>query len=153
MSKLDQRLERAIQARDERLALAWLEANPPVPCPGCGRPTSTRIPGTGTGRWRIYCSNACRQRAYRSRRSHTEGSSPPPPESSAEPAPQVPATSIPKHDLDACIIAVLEQPTAIASVLDVVRRASCDGVLDQTKFAEVKIALVALTAGQDRDSD
>ena len=130
-----------MQARDERLALAWSEANPPLPCPGCGRPTATRIPGTGTGRRRIYCSNACRQRAYRSRRSRPEGSPTSPPESSAEPAPQVPASSARRHDLDACIIAVLEEPTAIASVLDVVRRALSDGVLSRPDFNVIKVAV------------
>jgi hypothetical protein len=53
------------------------------------------------------------------------------------------------HDLDACIIAVLEDPTAIASVLDVVRRASRDGVLDRPEYAEVQTALFALTNGRD----
>jgi hypothetical protein len=47
----------------------------------------------------------------------------------------------------------LERPTAIASVLDVVRRASRDGALDRPEFADVQAALVALIAGQDRNSD
>ena len=53
------------------------------------------------------------------------------------------------HNLDACIIAVLEDPTAIASVLDVVRRASRDGVLDRPEYADVQTSLHALTNGQD----
>ena len=53
------------------------------------------------------------------------------------------------HDLDECIIAVLEVPTAIASVLDVVRRASHDGVLDRPEYVDVQAALLALTNGQD----
>ena len=34
-------------------------------CRMCGRP----VPASGTGRPRLYCSPACRQRAYRGRRS------------------------------------------------------------------------------------
>lgn len=65
--------------------------------------------------------------------------------------PSKPLPQLATHDLDACIIAVLENPTAIASVLDVVRRASRDGVLDQPEYAELQTALLALTNGRDRD--
>jgi hypothetical protein len=155
MANRNQRLERAVRARDERLGLAWLEANPPSPCPGCGRPLAIPVPGAGPrGRRRIWCSNACRQRAYRARQSAVgdEASAPPgallnSPEQ-AEPTPPPPT-----HDLDACIIAVLQTPSAIASVLDVVRRASRDGVLDRPEFADVHASLVALTDGRDRDLD
>ena len=41
------RLEQAVRARDERLALAWVESHPPATCPGCGRPLETALPGTG----------------------------------------------------------------------------------------------------------
>lgn len=136
-----------MQARDERLALAWMEANPPLPCPGCGRPTATRMPGTGTGRRRIYCSNACRQRAYRARHVQSDDdASPEPPKPEPLPAsePQMKASSIAVHDLDSCIIAVLEQPAAIASVLDVVRRALDDGVLSGPEFRDVRSALAKL---------
>ena len=150
MANRNQRLERAARARDDRLGLAWLEANPPAPCPGCGRPLATRVPGAGPrGRRRIWCSNACRQRAYRARLLASEDTASPPlspPESSksAEPSKPLPQT----HDLDACIIAVLEDPTAIASVLDVVRRASRDGVLDRPDYADLQTALLALRNGE-----
>ena len=150
MANSNQRLERAARARDERLELAWLEANPPLPCPLCGRPTATRLPGAGTGRPRIYCSNACRQRAYRIRQSASGDESSPPPnalEPTHSPAPNKATPQVATHDLDACIIAVLQTPSAIASELDVVRRASRDGVLDQPEFADVQTALIALTDG------
>ena len=54
------------------------------------------------------------------------------------------ASSIAVHDLDSCIIAVLEQPAAIASVLDVVRRALDDGVLGGPEFRHVRSALAKL---------
>ena len=104
------------------------------------------------GRRRIWCSNACRQRAYRARLSASEDPpspppSPPKPSNSAEPSKSLPQLAM--HDLDACIIAVLEDATAVASVLDVVRRASRDGVLDRREYAAVQTALVALTNGRD----
>ena len=130
------RLERAVRVRDQRLALAWVEANPPATCSGCGRPLETAVPGTGgPGRTRVWCSNACRQRAYRARK--------------AKPAPDLPAegsqpTSPTTHEADDCIVAVLDSPTAVASVLDVVRRALRDGVLDRPEYIEVQVALLAL---------
>ena len=153
MANRNQRLERAARARDDRLGLAWLEANPPSPCPGCGRPLATRVPGGGPrGRRRIWCSNACRQRAYRARLLASKDTAPPPsspPELSKSAEPSKPLPQLAMHDLDACIIAVLEDPTATASVLDVVRRASRDGVLDRPEYADVHAALLALTNGQD----
>lgn len=153
MPNRNQRLERAVRARDERLGLAWLEANPPSPCPGCGRPLATSVPGAGArGRRRIWCSNACRQRAYRARLSASEDAAPPPPNppQSSKPAePSKPPPQLATHDLDACIIAVLGNPTAIASVLDVVRRASRDGVLERPEYEDVKTGLLALTNGRD----
>jgi hypothetical protein len=71
-----------------------------------------------------------------------EGDAPPP---SPAPEPDQPAPATASHDLDACVIAVLEQPSAIASVLDVVRRALDDGVLDRPEYADVQAALLALT--------
>jgi hypothetical protein len=112
------------------------------------------LPGTGTGRRRIYCSNACRQRAYRTRQSTSGDEAAPQPsavEPTHSPAPNEPTPLPTTHDLDACIIAVLQTPNAIASVLDVVRRAARDGVLDQPEFADVQTALIALTDGRDRD--
>lgn len=41
-------------------------------------------------------------------------------------------------------MAVLDSPTAVASVLDVVRRALRDGVLDRPEYIEVQVALLAL---------
>lgn len=130
------RLEQAVRARDERLALAWMESNPPATCLGCRRPLETARPGTGgRGRTRIWCSNACRQRGYRARKATT---APTPPAEESQPT--APTT----HELDDCIVAVLESPTAVASVLDVVRRALRDGVLDGPEFIEVQAALLAL---------
>ena len=153
MANRNQRLEQAARARDERLGLAWLKANPPSPCPGCGRPLATRVPGVGPrGRRRIWCSNACRQRAYRARLLVSEDTASPsssPPESSKSAEPSKPLPQLAMHDLDACIIAVLEEPTAIASVLDVVRRASRDGVLGRPEYADVQAALLVLTNAQD----
>ena len=153
MANRNQRLERAARARDDRLGLAWLEANSPSPCPGCGRPLATRVPGAGPrGRRRTWCSNACRQRAYRARLLASEDTTPPPsspPESSKSAEPSKPLPQPAMHNLDACIIAVLEDPTAIASVLDVVRRASRDGVLDRPEYVDVQAALLALTNGRD----
>ena len=48
------------------------------------------------------------------------------------------------HELDHCVVAVLDSPTAVASVLDVLRRALRDGVLDRLEFIEVQAALLAL---------
>jgi hypothetical protein len=133
---LGRRLERAVRARDQRLALAWVEANPPATCSGCGRPLETALPGTsGPGRTRVWCSNACRQRAYRARKATT--------------APDLPAewsqpTSPTTHEADDCIVAVLDSPTAVASVLDVVRRALRDGVLGRPEYADVHVQLLAL---------
>ena len=153
MANRNLRLERAARARDDRLGLAWLEAHPPLPCPGCGRPLATHMPGAGPrGRRRIWCSNACRQRAYRARLLASEDTASPPsnpPESRKSAKPNKALPQLAMHDLDACIIAVLEDQTAIASVLDVVRRASRDGVLDRPEYAHVQAALLALTNGQD----
>lgn len=130
------RLEQAVRARDERLTLAWVEANPTATCPGCDRPLETALPGTGgRGRTRVWCSNACRQRAYRARKA------PPASELAAE-GPQ--STSPTTHEVDDCIVAVLNSPTAVASVLDVVRRALRDGVLDDPDYADVQIQLLVL---------
>lgn len=130
------RLEQAVRARDERLTLAWVESNPPATCPGCGRPLETALPRAGgRGRTRIWCSNACRQRAYRARKATT---APTPPAEESQPT--APST----HELEHCIVAVLDSPAAVASVLDVVRRALHDGVLDRSEFIEVQAALLAL---------
>jgi ribosomal protein L37AE/L43A len=127
-----------MQARDEKLMLAWLEARPPHTCPGCGRPMETVVPGSGKrGRTRIWCSNACRQRAYRARKAGTQTAQPEAPRAEHSPAPDAPT-------LEECIVTVLESPTAVASVLDVVRRALLDGALDKHEYTEVQTALLAL---------
>ncbi|WP_165821154.1 hypothetical protein [Nocardioides gansuensis] len=41
-------------------------------------------------------------------------------------------------------MAVLDSPSAVASVLEIVRRALDDGVLDQPEYSDVQVALVAL---------
>ena len=82
----------------------------------------------------------------------SEDKTPPPtspPESSKSTEPSKPPPQLATHDLDACIITVLEDLTTIASVLDVVRRASHDGVLKRPEYAQVQTALLALTNGQD----
>ena len=136
MESPGRRLEQAVRARDERLALAWMESNPPATCPRCGRPLETATPGAGgRGRTRIWCSNAYRQRAYRARQAT---SAPTPPEEESQPTPSS------THELDHCIVAVLDSPVAVASVLDVLRRALRDGVLDRSEFIEVQAALLAL---------
>src|SRR5687768_8885571 len=113
-----------MRTRDERLALAWAESNPPATCPGCGRPLETAPPGTaGAGRTRVWCSNACRQRAYRARKSGAHEVETTVDEATDSPAPIA-------HTLDQCIVAVLESPNAVASVIDVVRRALIDGALE-----------------------
>ena len=118
------------------------EANPPALCPGCGRPLTTHVPGAGArGRRRIWCSNACRQSAYRARQK-TFTAAPPLP--SSAPEQDSSASSLATHDLDDCIVSVLQAPTAVASVLDAVRRALHDGVLDQAEYAQVQAALLAL---------
>ncbi|MET9966657.1 MerR family transcriptional regulator [Streptomyces sp. NPDC006356] len=53
--------------RDERQETRRDERRP---CPVCGK----AVPGSGTGRPRTYCSNACRQRAHRARRRLTRTS-------------------------------------------------------------------------------
>jgi hypothetical protein len=134
----NRRLERAMEARDEKLMLAWLEARSPTTCPGCGRPMETVVPGSGRrGRTRVWCSDACRQRAYRARKSGAETVEP-----GGAAAPDSPAPA--GHTLDQCIVSVLESPHAVASVLDVVRRALDDDVLGRHEYAEIQVALVAL---------
>lgn len=51
----------------------------------------------------------------------------------------------PSHSLDECIMTVLNEPDAVAAVLDVVRQAHRDGVLDQSQYAQVRDKLRALT--------
>lgn len=139
------RLEQALHARGERLALAWVESNPPAPCPGCGRTLETVLPRTsGAGRTRIWCSNACRQRAYRARKSGPQAVVTIAAEVTGSPAPV-------EHTLDQCIVAVLESPQAVSAVLDVVRRAMNDGALEQHQYADVQIALVALRETMNPD--
>lgn len=117
--------------------LAWLEANPPATCASCAKPLETVLPGSGrSGRRRIWCSDACRQRAHRARKTTS---------SRAETEPDAPEpTPSTDHTLDECIVAVLESPHAVASVLDVVRRAHRDGRVDQPKYADLQVALDAL---------
>lgn len=135
------RLEAAARARDEAVTLAWLEASPPAKCPGCGRPLSTRLPGSGKrGRTRVWCSDACRQRAYRARKSGVQPAQDAE-TTKVEPAPSPAPTS---HTLDQCIVTVLESPKAVSSVLDVVRRALIDGALDKHEYTDVRATLVAL---------
>jgi hypothetical protein len=118
--------------------LAWLEASPPTRCPGCDRPLTTVVPGSGKrGRRRVWCSDACRQRAYRARKSGAQEVEATIDEAKDSPAPI-------GHTLDQCIVAVLESPAAVASVIDVVRRALIDGALDKREYTEVQVALVAL---------
>lgn len=141
---LGRRLEQAVRARDERLALAWVEANPPATCPGCGRPLETALPGTaGAGRTRVWCSNACRQRAYRARKSGAHDVE------AVDEATVSPAAIA--HGLDQCVVAVLESPNAVASVIDVVRRALIDGALERLEYTEVQVALVALREAMNAD--
>lgn len=143
----NRRLDRAMRARDERLAKAWLKANPPPTCPGpgCGRPLPTVLPGTVKGRARVWCSDACRQRAYRARKK----SGPTGPTEDAKPAAvpadaATPADAPVAHTVGDCIIAVLESPYAVTEVLDAVRRADSDGVLERPEYADVRVALIAL---------
>lgn len=56
-----------------------------------------------------------------------------------------------EHALEQCIVTVLESPTAIASVIDVVRRALIDGALDKRGYTEVQVALVALYQAMSSD--
>ena len=56
-----------------------------------------------------------------------------------------------EHTLDQCIVAVLESPQAVASVIDVVRRALIDGALDKLEYIEVQAALVALREAMSSD--
>ena len=164
MSYANRRLEQAARARDERQGLAWLKAHPAATCPSCGRPLETVLPGSGVlGRNRIWCSNACRQRAYRARKAgdgaapnaQTQGHSPAPTQTAAPPAPtESPPPTAVTPNLDECIVTVLQSPTAVATVLDVVRRALRDGALDQPEYTDVQVALLALrdemNAGNDR---
>ena len=140
----NRRVEAAARARDERLLLTWLETRAPVCCPGCGRPLDTVVPGSGTrGRTRVWCSDACRQRAYRARRSGSQ---------ELETTTGAAAGSPPaEHTLDQCIVAVLESPQAVASVIDVVRRALIDGALDKLEYVEVQAPLVALREALNSD--
>lgn len=128
--------------------LAWLEARPPSKCPACDRPLTTVLPGSGQrGRTRVWCSDACRQRAYRARKSGVQ-----PVQdvetTKVEPAPSPAPTS---HTLDQCIVTVLESPSAVSSVLDVVRRALIDGALDKHEYTEVQAALLALREAMSPD--
>lgn len=118
--------------------LAWLQASPPAKCPSCDRPLTTVVPDSGTrGRRRVWCSDACRQRAYRARKSGAQEVEATTDEAKDSLAPI-------EHTLDQCIVAVRESPAAVASVIDVVRRALIDGALDKREYTEVQVALVAL---------
>lgn len=135
------RLEQAVRTRDERVTLAWIEANPPATCRGCGRPLETILRRTDrAGRTRIWCSNACRQRGYRARKTGASSAA-----RVEEPRSTEPGTP----ELDDCIAAVLQSPTAVASVLDVIRLALRDGVLDRSEYADVQVALLALRGELD----
>ena len=141
----NRRVEAAARARDERLLLAWLETRAPVCCPGCGRPLDTVVPGSGIrGRTRVWCSDACRQRAYRARKSGAQQVETTVDEATDSPAPT-------EHTLNQCIVAVLESSNAVASVIDVVRRALIDGALEKHEYAEVQVALVALREAMNPD--
>ena len=121
--------------------LAWIERRPPARCPACDRPLATILPGSGTrGRTRVWCSDACRQRAYRARKSGAQPAQET--ETTNDEATTPPAPGA--HTLDQCIVTVLESPTAVAAVIDVVRRALLDSGLDKHEYAEVQVALVAL---------
>ena len=149
MSYTNLRLERAMRARDERLTNVWLKNNSPPTCPapGCDRPLPTVLPGTVKGRSRVFCSDACRQRAYRARKrsgtpAQDEGlqAAPRPavsPEPHGAPTPR-------SHAIGDCIIAVLESPYAIAEVLDAVRRAHSEGVLGRPEYADVRSLVESL---------
>ena len=137
MKDPNRRVEAAARARDEQLLLAWLETRAPVRCPGCGRPMDTAVPGSGKrGRTRVWCSDACRQRAYRARMSCAREV-----KTTTAAAADLPPD---EHTLDQCIVAVLESPQAVASVIDVARRALIHGVLEKLEYTEVQVALVAL---------
>ncbi len=140
MRNVSRRVEKAIRARDELLAQRWLEANQAATCagPGCSKPLPTAIPGSERGRIRTWCSDACRQRAYRARKKKAESM---PSVEASGPAAIAPA---PAHSTDDCIVAVLESPDAVAAVLDVVRRALHDGRLDHPQYVDVQGAVVAL---------
>ena len=141
MSDPNRRLEAAARARDEAVMLAWLEVSPPARCPACDRPLTTVLPGSGKrGRTRVWCSDACRQRGYRARKSGALPTKETVTTNAAATNPPPPAG----HSLDQCIVKVLETPTAVASVIDVVRRALIDGALDKREYSEVQAALVAL---------
>lgn len=125
--------------------LAWLQASPPARCPGCDRPLTTVVPDSGKrGRRRVWCSDACRQRAYRARKSGAQQVETTVDEATDSPAPT-------EHTLDQCIVAVLESSIAVASVIDVVRRALIDGALEKHEYAEVQVALVALREALNAD--
>ncbi|MEO5666233.1 MAG: hypothetical protein ABIR39_23425 [Nocardioides sp.] len=137
------RVQSAARARDERLILAWLEASTPTRCPGCTRPLKTTVPGSGKrGRTRVWCSDACRQRAYRARRAEAQNVEIRVTQATGPPAPT-------EHKLDQCIVAVLESPQAVASVLDVVRRALMDDALETHEYADVRVAMIALRDAMD----
>lgn len=107
----------------------------------------TVVPGSGKrGRARVWCSDACRQRGYRARKAGAHAV-----ESGIAPSEDSPAPAGPMHALDQCIVAVLESPPAVASVLDVLRRALNDDVLERQEYAEVQVALVALREALDPD--
>jgi hypothetical protein len=140
MGNTSRRVEKAARARDERLLLRWLKTSLPATCagPGCGKPLPTILPGTGSGRTRTWCSDACRQKAYRARKAAAGAAPPTPPAAPTETL--MGAT----HSADDCILAVLNSPTSTAAVLDVVRRALHDGVLDRREYVDVQVALIAL---------
>jgi hypothetical protein len=50
-------------------------------------------------------------------------------------------------------VTVLQSPTAVASVLDVVRRALRDGALDQPEYADVQAALLVLQDEMNAGND
>jgi hypothetical protein len=78
-----------------------------------------------------------RQRAYRARQPGAQTVEPDTPRAEHSPAPEAPT-------LEKCIVTVLESPTAVASMIDVVRRALLDGALDKHEYTEVQAALLAL---------
>ncbi|MCC5581778.1 hypothetical protein IMZ11_39880 [Microtetraspora sp. AC03309] len=68
-----ERLDTSPAGRDETPATTATQGDPePGECQGCGAP----IQRAGTGRRARYCSQACRQRAYRIRTTPTTATSP-----------------------------------------------------------------------------
>lgn len=140
MGDTSRRVEKAVRARDEQFLLRWLKTSAPATCAGlgCGKPLPTVLPGTGSGRTRTWCSDACRQKAYRARKA-AAGAVPP-----TLPAAPIKTPAVAAHSADDCTLAVLNSPSSTAAVLDVVRRALRDGVLDRREYVDVQVALVAL---------